>query len=76
MTYEQAKAVAKKDYYSGICFAIYKLEELGYDCTSYWEEIDKSTEENFDSDNIMARNNLYVRLGIVEIMQRAYEELD
>ena len=76
MTYDDALKVAKADYYSGICFAIDELERQGYYCTSYHEEIAQSNEENFDADNIKARNNLYVRLGIVEIMQRAYDEVD
>ena len=76
LSYGQAYQVARKDYYCGICFAIDMLEELGYDCSSYHEEMKHSTEENFDSDNIIARNNLYARLGIVEIMQRAYEDIE
>ena len=75
MTYEQAKQVARADELSGICFAVDKLEELGFDCASYHKEISESDEQNFDADNIQARNHLYERLGIMDIMKRAYEEV-
>lgn len=71
-TLENALQVAEKDINSGICFAIDLLEELGFNVSSYYEELNKSSEENFDSDNIMARNHLFEKLGITELMEVAY----
>ena len=75
ITKEQAIEVAKRDIYSGICFAIDKLEEYGLDCSSYHKEINEYNEDcyNFDLINIEARNRLYNKLGITEIMQEAYD---
>lgn len=78
ITKEQAIEVAKRDIYRGICFAIDKLKEFGFDCSSYYEEINKYDEYcyNFDAINIDARNRLYYKLGIAEIMQQAYDFLE
>lgn len=76
MTHEQALQVAKADCYSGICFAIEKLEELGFDCDYYWETMSQVDDVDEDNLNIDTRNKLYEKLGIVDIMQRAYEEID
>lgn len=69
--------VASKDTNGGVCFAIEKLEALGFNCDSYYKSIDAHSEaelfEDFDTINLQARDNLYKELGIADLMRDAYE---
>ena len=77
MTYEEALKVAKADYNCGILNAVDTLADMGYDCSQYYKTMAEVSEydEDFDDKNTLARNTLYITLGIYDIMQRAYEEV-
>ena len=77
LTLKQATKVAKTDYEIGILSAVFELQKLGFNCNSYFETINKidTDWEDFDSENIKARNNLYALLGIKDIMNKAYNKV-
>lgn len=72
-TMADALKVARADIYIGISSAISELEHQGFVCDSYYKEIAQSDEQNFDADNIQARNNLFKKLKITAFMQQAYD---
>lgn len=75
-TYEQALKVAQADYDNGVIWTIDELMFMGFDCSSYYKNMDKKEmEENYDYYNLLYRDNLYKELGIYETMQKAYEEV-
>lgn len=77
MTYEQALEVARADYNVGISYAIDTLKDMGFDCSQYYKTMAEVSvdDEDFDDKNTLARNTLFITLGIYEIMRQAYEEV-
>ena len=71
---EDAIKVAKVDYNVGICWAIYELQKW-FDCSYYWGIMDQIEIDHdyFDEINIKTRDNLYQKLGIEKLMNKAYE---
>jgi len=70
----QARYVAELDCEIGVNIAVDYLHDVcGYDVSSYYEELKDVSEEDFDIKNLEARDNLYHKLGIWDIMQEAYE---
>ena len=87
-----ADEVARRDMEEGIDGGIYELEEFGFDCDSYWDNInsiedpDASLEENgideeeedtnTDVAGLCFRDRLYRELGIYGIMQDTFERYE
>lgn len=85
LTEEQALEIASLDLDEGVEEAINKLSELGFDTTLYKETMDRLLKdgevgseigEKYVSPELYARDLLYKYLGIEDIMEKAYEELD
>jgi len=74
-TLKQGLEVAKKDYFGGVSLAIELLEDMGFDCSYYWQTMAKVDEEDADEMNLKTRDALYKRLGIMETMEKAYNKV-
>ena len=83
ITMYEAKQVAALDIKVGIAVAIDELEKLGFDCKYYWDtmaayqdSIDNIWQDNnYDEMNIETRDKLFDKLGIRDIMTKAYTEV-
>ena len=86
-TLEDAIDVAYDDHYIGILDGVEELEKKGFDCSYYYEKIndledpddsgvDEETGIPYDNANIYYRDKLWEKLGIKEIMEKAYDILD
>lgn len=73
---EEALEIAKIDYEDGIYFAMGRLEDFGFNCSVYFDAIDKAPDCDYDDCNIQARDLQYKLLGIYDIMQKAYEKVE
>ena len=57
----------------GVSTAIERLDELGFDTSYYWDTMkDYWQDPDEDDMNLKTRDELFRRLGITEIMERAY----
>ena len=76
-TYEDALEIAKTDRDVGVMSAIEKLEGKGFDCSDYFAIYTHLTDgqEVDDEVNLKARDDLFVKLGIKDLMDKAYEEV-
>ena len=65
ITKEEALQVARADAQVGVLNAIETLDELGFDCTPYWEKINSLdyNDEDFDVKNLEYRDELFKSLG-------------
>lgn len=77
ITYAQALKVARKDYDTGIIWAIDLLATMGFNCNSYYKALEKMDidSKDYDIKNIQARDNLFKELQISEIMEKAYNDI-
>lgn len=73
LSLKDAISVAKQDVRVGVYFAIKKLGELGFDTSYYWDTMNDYWQDPDEDDmNLKTRDELFRRLGITEIMERAY----
>ena len=74
---ENAIEVAEQDYNIGVYDAIDKLAFYGFNCDSFWATINDAIKKyGYDLDSeifLNARDNLYKKLGIEDLMKKAYE---
>ena len=77
-TLKDAIEIAYKDANVGISSAIDELEKKGFDCSSYWNKMCRidDTDDNFDEINLETRDRLFDRLGIKDLMLKAYDMVD
>ena len=81
LTLAQAKEIANLDISVGIAIAIDELEKYGFDCNYYWSTMANYSalctwrDEGYDELNIKTRDELYDRLGIRDLMTKAYTEV-
>lgn len=78
-TMKQALEVAEIDCGEkgvGVSSAICRLGEMGFDTSYYWNTMDKYVNDvDEDNMNIKTRDELYRRLGISKLMEKAYEKV-
>lgn len=71
---KRARVVAMLDYSVGINIAVLKLDEYGFKVDDYFKAVDGHyDDDDFDEQNIKARDNLYEQLGIAKKMAKAYD---
>lgn len=68
----EAEKIAMYDYNIGIAYAISELEKMGFNCSYYWQKMDDIDEDNL---NIKTRDELFKKLHIYKIMQKAYNNI-
>lgn len=76
ITLEQCKKVAEKDSNIGISAAVEELQKLGFNCSYYWDVMNKVEDVDEDNLNIKTRNKLYKKLHISKLMKKAYEKIE
>lgn len=74
---EKAIEVARQDYNIGVYHAIDQLAFYGFNCDSFWTTINDAIKQyGYDLDSeifLNARDNLYKKLGIADLMDQAYD---
>lgn len=74
-TLKDAIKIASTDYNVGVASAIDELESMGFDCDYYWDKmytIDDD-DDNYDEINLETRDELFDKLGIKDLMSKAYD---
>jgi len=71
--FNDALEIARMDAQVGVLSAMELLQEKGFNCKYYFSIMNKEKNLNNDDLNLLTRDKQFKKLGIFEIMQRAYQ---